>query len=151
MKLSPVSRFNAEISYVCLLILCFGKQPALSCLSPLGWALVHLQFSAEQLGSSALAGGCGSCQRSLNTSLYIFSYIFGLTVATNLFFISAQHYAPSSVNGEKSSSYLGSELTNHFFWEQVLSLECPKTVYLGKEDFSLFSVSSDSLRKTDVL
>ena len=135
---------------MCLLILCFGKQPALSCLSPLGWALVHLQFSAEQLGSSALAGGCDSCQRSLNTSLYTFSYIFGLTVATNLFFISAQHYAPSSVNGEKSS-YLGSELTHHFFWEQVLSLECPKTVCLDKEDFSLFFVSSDSLRKTDVL
>ena len=135
---------------MCLLILCFGKHPALSCLSPLGWALVHLQFSAEQLGSSALAGGCDSCQRSLNTSLYTFSYIFGLTVATNLFFISAQHYAPSSVNGEKSS-YLGSELTRHFFWEQVLSLECPKTVCLDKEDFSLFSVSSDSLRKTDVL
>ena len=111
---------------------------------------MHLQFSAEQLGSSALAGGCDSCQRSLNTSLYTFSYIFGLTVATNLFFISAQHYAPSSVNGEKSS-YLGSELTHHFFWEQVLSLECPKTVCLDKEDFSLFSVSSDSLRKTDVL
>ena len=135
---------------MCLLILCFGKHPALSCLSPLGWALVHLQFSAEKLGSSALAGGCDSCQRSLNTSLYTFSYIFGLTVATNLFFISAQHYAPSSVNGEKSS-YLGSELTRHFFWEQVLSLECPKTVCLDKEDFSLFSVSSDSLRKTDVL
>ena len=32
----------------------------LSC-GPLGWALVHLQFNAEQLSSPALAGGCGSC------------------------------------------------------------------------------------------
>ena len=73
-----------------------------------------------------------------------------LVLVTTIIMPSLLHYAPSSVNGEKSS-YLGSELTHHFFWEQVLSLECPKTVCLDKEDFSLFSVSSDSLRKTDVL
>ena len=54
------------------------------------------------------------------------------------------------MNGEKSSR-LGSEMTHHFFWEQILSLECPKAVCLEKEEFSLFSVSSDSLRKAEAL
>ena len=52
---------------------------------------VLLQFSAEQLGSSALAGGRGSCQRSLHPSLIVFNEY--LTRLGPLTWFSSQHSA----------------------------------------------------------
>ena len=52
---------------------------------------VLLQFNVEQLGSSALAGGQGSCQRSLHPSLY--SFYEYLTRLGQLIWSSSQHSA----------------------------------------------------------
>ena len=58
--------------------------------SGLGYPVL-LQFNVKQLGSSALAGGRGSCQRSLHPSLY--SFYEYLTRLGQLIWYSSQHSA----------------------------------------------------------
>ena len=80
-------------SVKCLLILWFEILPALSS-TVVFWlgSLMHLLFSAMQLGSSALAGGFDSSRRILQASPCSFSYIYLARLwSDNLIFISGQH------------------------------------------------------------
>ena len=87
---------------MCLLLLWFTiSLYSAKLLSSWLGSFMNLKFGSEQLGSSALAGGYGSCQMGLHVSLYSFSWIFDLTVPTNLLFISAQGYDLKSVIREK--------------------------------------------------
>lgn len=99
-KLSPVFRFNTEISYVSFDSMVWDSTcTQLNCCL-LGWALMHLLFSSVQLGSSALALVRGACML-----LHVVFHVYLARIwSTNLVFISGQRCNFKPGRGKKSMS-----------------------------------------------